>query len=209
MQITFDTDKDAVAKVLAVTHAAYGLSVEAVLLDTCNSSAAVAALEVATPSATIAPEDSPAAGQDTTQKDKDGLPWDARVHSTPPNMNADGLWRAKRGRKEEDYAAVKAEYRPTPAAAATPQPPAAPPAPPTMPGTPAPLAPVLPSAYKGLSDFLDKHIAEATNGCTAAWVKDSLTNMGVADGDVLNLQGEPDEKIAEIQTAFKTALGVA
>lgn len=202
MHITFDTDKDAVAKVLAVTHAAYGL-VDAEFSTKDFEPLLSASLEVATPSATIAPEDSPAAGQDTTQKDKDGLPWDARVHSTPPNMNADGLWRAKRGRKEEDYAAVKASYAPVPAA--MPQPPAAPPAPPAVPGTPAPL----PSAYKELSDFLGKHIAEATNGCTAAWVKDSLTNMGVADGDVLNLQGEPDEKIAEILQKFKTALGVA
>lgn len=207
MQVTFDTDKDAVAKVLAVTNAAYGIEAQGAEVDASNAVAQLgAALEVATPSATIAPEDNPAAGQDTTQKDKDGLPWDARVHSTPPNMNADGLWRAKRGRTAEDYAAVKASYAPAPAA--TPQPPAAPPAPPAMPGTPAPLTPApLSSAYKELSDFLAQ--VASKDDVHAKWVKDSLTNMRVADGDVLNLQGEPDDRLAEIMQVFKTSLGVA
>lgn len=214
MQITFDTDKDAVAKVLAVTHAAYGLAEQTLTHTTTKTigdhsisqttSVTGAALEVATPAATIAPNDNPETGVDTLQKDKDGLPWDNRIHSTPPTMNGDGLWRAKRGRKDEEYAAVKASYAPAPAAVA----PAAPPAPPAMPAAPAPIAPAV-TAYTTLSEFLREAIANQTGGCSAEWVKDSLTNMGVVDGDVLNLQGEPDEKLQEILGQFKAALGVA
>lgn len=204
MQITFDTDKDAIAKVLAVTHAAYGLAVEGVLLTTEANDAIGPTLEVATPTAPIpiAPDDNPATGVDTLQKDKDGLPWDNRIHSTPPTMTADGMWRAKRGRTAEDYAAVKASYAPPPTA------PAAPPAPPAMPSAPAPISPAV-TAYTTLSDFLRDAIANQTSGCSAEWVKDSLTNMGVVDGDVLNLQGEPDEKLQAILGQFKAALGVA
>lgn len=210
MQITFDTDKDAIAKVLAVTHAAYGIEAKATTVtlevDASNAVAQLgAALEVATPSAgiPIAPNDNPATGVDTLQKDKDGLPWDARVHSSPPTMNADGTWRAKRGRKDEDYAAVKAEYHPAPAT------PAAPPAPPAMPALPTtPAAPTV-TAYTQLSDFLRDAVANQISGCSAEWVTASLTNMGVVGGDVLNLQGEPDEKLLEILAQFKAALGVA
>lgn len=196
MQITFDTNTDTIDKVLAVTHAAFGVApIEGVLL-TADANDAIGAIR------TIAPADNPAAGIDTTQKDKDGLPWDARVHATPPSMNDNGLWKAKRGRKDEDYAAVKSEYLPAASA------PAAPPPPPAA--TTTPLAqPTMPkTAYQLVADFLASSIAAGTNGCTAEWVKDSLTNMGVADGNVLNLQGMPDDKLAEIHAAFKSALGI-
>lgn len=45
-------------------------------------------------------------GPDT---DSTGTPWDVRIHSTPPTTNKDGTWRAKRGVKAEEIAAVKAE----------------------------------------------------------------------------------------------------
>lgn len=41
--------------------------------------------------------------------DENGEPWDARIHSTPAKTNADGTWRAKRGVKAEEIAAIKAE----------------------------------------------------------------------------------------------------
>lgn len=43
------------------------------------------------------------------ETDANGEPWDARIHSTPPKLNADGTWRAKRGVKAEEIAAVRAE----------------------------------------------------------------------------------------------------
>lgn len=221
MQITFDTNTDTIDKVLAVTHAAFGVVPQGKRIDGVSLTAdandaigpvrTIAAADEIDPtrqssgviqSTTLNPADNPATGIDTTQKDKDGLPWDARVHSTPPTMNADGLWRAKRGRKDEDYAVVKSEYAPAASA---------PPAPPAPPAAPAPLAPVVvaKTAYQLIADFLATHIAAGTNGCSAEWVKESLTNMGVADGNVMNLQGMPDDKLAEIHNAFKSALGVA
>jgi len=43
------------------------------------------------------------------ETDSNGEPWDARIHSTPPTTNKDGTWRAKRGVKAEEIAAVKVE----------------------------------------------------------------------------------------------------
>lgn len=55
----------------------------------------------------------------TGQVDSDGLPWDARIHSSNKKMGTDGKWAKRRGRTEEEYKAVKAEYtsaeEPTPA----------------------------------------------------------------------------------------------
>lgn len=44
--------------------------------------------------------------------DKDGLPWDARIHSSSKAINADGRWRAKKGLDDGAMvAAVQAELR--------------------------------------------------------------------------------------------------
>lgn len=75
-----------------------------------------------------------------TDVDKNGLPWDNRIHSTPAKQNADGSWRSKRNLDPDVEAAVVAELRramaaPLPVVASpTPAPVAADP-------TPAPPAP--------------------------------------------------------------------
>jgi len=43
------------------------------------------------------------------QVDKDGLPYDARMHSTPATMTDKGFWRKKRGLADATYAQVKVE----------------------------------------------------------------------------------------------------
>lgn len=92
--------------------------------------------------------------------DKDGLPWDSRIHVESRNKNSDGRWRKKRSIDAAVCAQVEAELRQlmgAPAAplapAPTPAQPAAPvttptatvaaPVPPTIP--PAPVAPVPPA----------------------------------------------------------------
>lgn len=66
--------------------------------------------------------------------DRNGFPWDARIHSTPAKLNAgDGLWRAKRGVSNALQTQVEAELRQTMAAP--------PPAPPVV-STPATSASV-------------------------------------------------------------------
>ena len=45
--------------------------------------------------------------------DSNGEPHDPRIHSTPPKLNADGTWRAKRGVTAEQIAEVRAEREAT------------------------------------------------------------------------------------------------
>lgn len=43
------------------------------------------------------------------QTDSEGLPWDARIHSSSKGKTTNGVWKAKRGRTEEEYTAVKSQ----------------------------------------------------------------------------------------------------
>lgn len=55
------------------------------------------------------PAEPPAAG--APQLDKEGIPYDARIHSGTPTMNADGTWRKKRGIDEVEYGRIHAELQ--------------------------------------------------------------------------------------------------
>lgn len=79
--------------------------------------------------------------------DKNGLPWDQRIHSSSKNLNADGTWRYMRVTKAEEKDAfealklqVEAELRGTAPAGQTPPPP--PPVPDANAQTPPPPPPV-------------------------------------------------------------------
>lgn len=48
---------------------------------------------------------------DPKSLDADGIPWDVRIHSTPPKRNADQTWRKKRGLDEVTYGQVHAELQ--------------------------------------------------------------------------------------------------
>lgn len=50
-------------------------------------------------------------GTPTTQLDKNGLPWDSRIHAASKAINADGTWRQKRGVAPELVATVEAQLR--------------------------------------------------------------------------------------------------
>lgn len=67
-------------------------------------------------SATI--QNTPVADDETTDidadagtLDKDGIPWDDRIHSTPAKLKNDNTWRRKRGVTNEMVAGVEAELR--------------------------------------------------------------------------------------------------
>ncbi len=87
--------------------------------------------------------------------DKNGLPWDARIHAGTKALNADGTWKKRRGVDDATIAAVTAELQGTPTPAPTPvaetATPVAPvaetpaPTPVPQPETPTP-APVAPAA---------------------------------------------------------------
>jgi len=93
-----------------------------------------------------APQTSPAVG---AELDKDGLPWDARIHSSSKEKNKDGTWRQRRNLADGEKERVEQELR---AIMAIPvggmtlplaQPAATPPVPqPPNPPIPAPPAPV-------------------------------------------------------------------
>ncbi len=59
------------------------------------------------PPSANAPDDSNISGV----LDKNGLPWDERIHSSSKNMNADGTWRYLRGGDVDLRATVEAELR--------------------------------------------------------------------------------------------------
>lgn len=88
---------------------------------------------------------SPTGGADaTTQLDKSGLPWDARIHAGSRVTTADGNWRKRRGIDDATVTQVEAELK---ALMGLPAPVAATPvATVAVPTPPAPAAPVVASA---------------------------------------------------------------
>ena len=87
--------------------------------------------------------------------DKNGVPWDERIHAGTKRKNADGTWSLKKGVDKELAAQIIAEYQSaTPTAPLAPEKPSAPAAPsaPAKPGVPAapskPSAPVPPAPPK-------------------------------------------------------------
>lgn len=46
---------------------------------------------------------------DTVDFDKEGLPWDERIHSSNHKLTAQGVWQRRRGISDEVYNSVKAE----------------------------------------------------------------------------------------------------
>lgn len=47
--------------------------------------------------------------EDTIDFDKEGLPWDERIHSSNHKLTAQGVWTRRRGISDEVYESVKAE----------------------------------------------------------------------------------------------------
>jgi len=88
-------------------------------------------LPAAMPAATTSAPTAAALTAPAPTVDKDGLPWDARIHSSSKALNADGRWRAKKGLNDGAMvSAVQAELRALMAI----------PVPPTMPEPPVVVA---------------------------------------------------------------------
>lgn len=153
--------------------------------------------------------------------DSTGLRWDPRIHSTPAKFIADGTWRAKRGVLPDLVATVTAELRGFAGVATAPGPSTTvtipsnpgvvvPPAPPHVaPVVPPPVAPVAPpTVYESFVNWISEHIKAATMGVNEEWVSQVLTQYGIADGKVVNLQNAAPELITSIRTAIAGALNV-
>lgn len=134
--------------------------------------------------------------------DKDGLPWDARIHSSSKARNADNSWRVKRGVTDTLKAQVEGELRSSTAANAaavttTVAPPAAGAGLPPLPGAnlpPLPGAAATDPAYTALVQLIATNTrsdANPTGRITDDWVKTILAHYGVADGNLQNLAHTP------------------
>lgn len=75
--------------------------------------APAASAPVAGPASAPAPTVAAPQAGGSVQLDKEGLPWNAQIHSTPAKINtSDGLWRAKRGLNDPAFVnRIKAELR--------------------------------------------------------------------------------------------------
>lgn len=176
-----------------------------------NTSSGIAPQEVAAQQeAPVAP-----AAPTSADTDKNGLPWDERIHSGNHGKNKDGTWRVRKNLDPAFKEEVESELRgtmsapaPTTAAVAS-----LPPAPATDPVTPAlptpPAPPVENQAYAEFVAFIVANTNSPSNPggrLTDDWVKTTLTNYGVQEGSLQNLAHRPD-MIPTIQAGIKQALG--
>jgi hypothetical protein len=113
---------------------------------------------------TVAVEEIHLDTRSSTDVDGDQMPYDAAVHSDPPQFTGDGLWRAKRGKSEEAKAA-RAAFKARGGAVVAPVIDAAP----SLPGMPA-VAPSLPGMPTALP-------ADAPEPITLERVIEKITGM--------------------------------
>jgi hypothetical protein len=186
MQITFDP------------HNPDDLATVARLLGTTAAAPANIGDEDRQMPVTVQPEEPTYSATDT---DIHGMTHDGEIHSTPPSKNADGSWRARRGRKDEyeaaiarhtaartaDAGAVLAVTAPTMqqtrasnddvahggGALATTMPE---PAAPAMPAIPAPAAPPAPIAYEAMGT---RFMARYTAGTLPVPYEQIYADLGV------------------------------
>lgn len=153
------------------------------------------------------------------ERDVNGLPWDARIHSSSKNKNGDGSWRNRKGVDKATLAKVEAELKATVAAPATiaatatnlPPPPVA--AVPAIPALPIAAVAAAPNpVYTNFVAFLAQHTKSEQNPTgriTPEWVQTVLRDsFGIPNGDLQNLAHKP-EAIPAIEAAIKNALGLA
>lgn len=114
--------------------------------------------------------------------DKDGIPWDARIHSTAKTKNADSSWRLKKGVDKEVVALVKEELKGlmgTPIAAKPDTPP---------PVIPPASAPQVLAPFPAFTRELAPHMRSVTNPdgkITPEYLNELAKYLGV-----VNSQGE-------------------
>lgn len=114
---------------------------------TLESTATVA--EEAVSSTEVETTDDASVAEVETELDKDGVPWDERIHSSNGKKTSKGVWMKKRGVSDAEHAKITAELKAdtvtdgVPAAPATPDVPKTPATPPA-PGGNVPAAPATP-----------------------------------------------------------------
>ena len=129
--------------------------------------------------------------------DKNGLPWDERIHSGSRAKVADGGWRMKRGVDATKVAEVEAELRGQAVAAPPPPPPAANPLDNLKPEA-APLPPAAPALTFGM--VAKRVTAKLTLGeLTTAELTKRLAELGFPDG-LHTINARPDMWLTVLET---------
>lgn len=157
-----------------------------------------ASLPPAPPPAPPASAPTVAAPTGSVVTDKNGLPWDARIHASSKTMNADGSWRGRRNTDAHIIAQVEAELRALMAIPAA----SAPPPPPT-PG-PAAAAAVSPTTLAEMMPLLTTAMLASKLQPTA--VGEVLAEMGIAGGAPM-LAARPD-MVPQVWAALSTRFGL-
>lgn len=157
----------------------------------------------------------PATDVDPGQRDKNGLPWDERIHASTKAMNADGTWRNRRNLDKAILASVTAELEkantartmeaatglvppPPPPAGATPPPPPPPASAPaaTAPApSPVPVVPGASSTAPAVSFpaiMIKITAAQRENKITPEAVKNLQRSLGMKGESIAELNANPD-----------------
>ncbi|HEX8586150.1 MAG TPA: hypothetical protein VF680_17290 [Allosphingosinicella sp.] len=161
----------------------------------------------------------PAATAEVPAADKNGMPWDERIHSSSKAITDKGVWRLKRGVNPAIVKQVEAELLATVGATPTATPPAIAPlaaaTPPALPGQGLPslpganVQPIADPAYTAFVQFIADNTASPANPAgrlTAEWVGQVLAAYGVAEGSLQNLAHNP-ALIPQIETYIRAQLG--
>jgi len=140
------------------------------------------------PAVTAAPEG--VNSFDPASLDKEGIPWDGRIHMSTKNRTVENVWKRKRNVPDEEYARVVAELRVSQMAPAAPvvvpPPPPAPVAPAAPVAVPPPPPPPAPAAT-GVT--FPEFMAHVTAGVTSQrFTREDITDACVKCG-VANLPG--------------------
>jgi hypothetical protein len=156
------------------------------------------------------------ASTSNAQLDKNGLPWDERIHSSSKAITEKGEWRAKRNVPADLRAKVEAELKGATAANnAGPVTAAAAPAATALPLPAAPNLPPVPGAalpdpaYTELVQLIAQNTGSPTNPTgriTDEWVKQILTHYQVPDGNLQNAAHMP-AVVPQITAYIRQALG--
>lgn len=195
--VTLQVDVTALATALAAALVAQGFggnTVDPTSLVDAGGCAPPVGVDV---SNTDDNDSAPIEGAATGALDADGLPWDARIHSSSKTQTAKGVWTKRRGVDDATVTKVTAELK----AAVNPVPPLPGMVPPAAPATPAaptpptPPAPVAPPAYTELVKFVAANSYDAesnpTGRITTEWLKSVLDYYQVPGSELQNLAHNP------------------
>ena len=186
VQLPMNAKPEQVRFAVAAILTAFNLGVEGVTAIASGDND-VANVIPAAPAAQVAPSQVANA-----ELDKEGLPWDARIHASTKTKTQKGMWTRKKGVADSTYDAIVAELRQQYPVAGTTAAPAAPAAPAvTVPGAPATPAVSIPTApatpYAKLCDWLARNTGEGKS-LTADWANGVFTSNGTTLAALANDQ---------------------